>query len=144
MKKLLSLCALAGSVLAFASPSFGFTNFNEAFWEMHDSARPFIGVDVQRRHMDFQGNFGDDLFADRFTQFDIYGGLKIFDYFGLSVGYERTGTKDEEVTFAAGDNYLGMLLSSPSVFIGDHETKAEIKGIHFDVMFFYPIFCLNW
>jgi hypothetical protein len=139
MKKLLPLSFLAGSVLAaIASPCLAHYGHHSFWQEVRNDVRPFIGVDYQKREMGFQGTFGGEVFDGDFSQYDVYGGIKLFRYLGLSVGYERGDTKDRDYQVGPGSNFLGTILPANNA-VESHHSTAEIKGIHFDVMGFWPV-----
>src|SRR5579872_3435923 len=101
-----TLSLLAGVALALTATT-SVAHYGHSFWDdVRYDVRPFLGVDIQERDMDFQERFGDNIWADDFTQFDVYGGIRIFHYLGLSVGYEKSNTKDRDFTINDGDTYL--------------------------------------
>lgn len=135
MIKLLKSSALA-TLLSFSASAV--TQANEGLFGMGEDLNLFVGVDAQGRSMGFDDNFGDNLFAKNFGQYDVYGGLRLFRYFGLMLGYEKTSNKERSVVINEGERYLGVLIE-PGDGIQSRRSHTEIKGTHFDLMGFYPI-----
>lgn len=123
------LLAMFLSSVSFASASstFNFDNF-----------RPYIGVDAQSRDMKFEDAFGGNIFKEHYPQYDVYGGIRLFRYFAINVGYQESKTKDRTAILGDGDTYLGILI--PAGFGTEaHYTEAKIKGAHLDLVGFLPI-----
>lgn len=135
MIKLLKSSALA-TLLSFSVSAV--TQANEGLFGMGKNLNLFVGVDGQMRSMGFEDRFGDNLFAKHLGQYDVYGGVRLFRYFGLMLGYEKTSNKGRSVVINEGEEYLGILLL-PGDGIEGHRTQTEIKGVHFDLMGFFPL-----
>jgi hypothetical protein len=95
----------------------------------------YVGADGQVRHMKFNSGFGDNILRKSSPQANIYAGVKITENSAIEIGYETTITKGKKITLKEGDIINGYRIPreiSPIVF----ETKAKVKGLHFDWIFF--------
>lgn len=110
----------------------------DGIFGMGDNLKLFAGVDAHMRNMKFEDQFGGQLFAERFGQYDIYGGIKLFQYFGLMIGHQRTREKQRDSIINEGEQYLGILLL-PGDGVESHRSHAKLRGTHIDLMGFYPI-----
>jgi len=99
----------------------------------------FLGIDVQGRNLDLEKDFGENLFAKRHGQYDLYAGFRIFDYFGLSIGHTSTKSKERNSVLNEGEKYLGVQIDAGDG-IESHITSKKIKGTHVDLLGFYPVY----
>ncbi len=89
---------------------------NSEWWQ---GCKPYVGVDMQMRHMDFQDGYGDNLLSQHSPQRNLYAGLRLNDWIGAEIGYEATRTKTRNVTLHTGDIAAGVPVpaeASPAVF----------------------------
>lgn len=109
-----------------------------------DCVTPYVGADIQWRHMEFKKNFGNKETARNYPQGNIYLGTRINDCFGVELGYESTTEKKRTVSQQFGDNDFGA-----AVLRGDSyttQTKTSLRGFHLDLVGFLPIceeYCLE-
>lgn len=99
-------------------------------------AEPYIGVDAQIRHMDYNKRYGRNIFQDDLPQGNIYVGLKLNNYMALEGGFETTLGKSRTTSLTSGTNYLGTFLDDPPQII---VSRVRIKGPHFDLVGIYDI-----
>lgn len=107
------------------------------------AVRPWMGIDLQGRHIGMDHDFGGNIFKKDIVQYNVYGGVRILDYLGLVVGFEETENLGRNVGLAPGAVYLGVPLDAPEY----HETQTKIKGFYVDLMAFFPIcpqYCLDF
>ena len=123
MKKRLALIttsvALATSSAANAENQWGLT--------------PYVGADVQSRHMNWSKGLGDNLFAHDAMQGNVYVGVKFNEYFGIEGGYESTSKKDRNVILNAGDivtgNIINARMTSANVIATSHLHGTHINFV---------------
>jgi hypothetical protein len=135
MLKLNAKSWVVGLLAALLSTS-SLANFEGMFDQY--GFHPFIGIDGQYRHMNYDDNFGDNVFDDGLPQFDVYAGLRFCKYWGLSIGFENSRNEERTARLVEGDYYLGFFIPAGSG-TETHLTHAKIKGTHVDLMGFYPI-----
>jgi len=99
--------------------------------------RPYIGVDAQWKHMDFESGEGQSLFRKNLLQGNGYLGFDINDYFGLEAGFESTFQRTKKVTLAPGDAGLGYVVL-PGEDTEGHIFKNKLSGWHVNVLGFSP------
>lgn len=58
---------------------------------------PYIGIDVQLRHVKFPNDFGGNLFKKNYIQGNPFVGVRFNDFLGIEVGYEETVKKNATV-----------------------------------------------
>ena len=51
----------------------------------------YVGFDEQYRYLKMKSGYGDKIFEPHFNQLNVYGGVRVGEYFGVEVGYEWTG-----------------------------------------------------
>ena len=66
--------------LIFGATCFSFPSLGADYFSIDDLCmRPFVGIDVQGRHLGFQKNYGDNFFPTRtYGQYNVYGGIRYF------------------------------------------------------------------
>jgi hypothetical protein len=95
----------------------------------------YVGFDGQLRHMKFHKGFGDNILRSSSPQGNIYAGFKLTENSAIEIGHETTITKGKRIVLIEGDVIHGFVVPkilSPVIF----ETKAKVKGFHFDWVFF--------
>lgn len=98
----------------------------------------FVGVDFQDRTMTFENDFGHGLFREHAFQYDLYGGIRFWNCWGLEIGYYANKSKNRVIEFGPGDIALGqtLTLNDPTE---THYTETKIKGPHIDVLGYYSL-----
>lgn len=102
---------------------------------------PYVGIDLQRRHVRWKDGFGDNLFKHDYPQGNVFVGARLHDYFGLEVGYEDSVTKTRLSSIGSG-NVLGVAVTNPpELFL----SKAQFKGLNASMVAYLPIreFCVD-
>jgi len=89
---------------------------------------PYVGADIQSRHMNWGKNLGDNLFAHHAMQGNIYFGVKFSEYFGVEGGYESSAKKTRTVTASPGDVLTGTPL--PGASLNQFSMTSRISGPH--------------
>jgi hypothetical protein len=97
--------------------------------------RPFFGVDAQHRHMEFEKNFGHELFPEHFPQYNLFAGVRVGQYFGVAVGHENSRTRKANTSIDTGATLLGLA----QIVDEGHRSSAKIKGTYAEVMGFLPL-----
>ncbi len=101
--------------------------------------KPYVGLDILQRNMNFKQNYGDTIFARKSLQNNIYMGMKMSEHLGCELGYQSTQNTSKNSFVSNGNQILGQLAQprgvafSPFVFI---ETTARIKGPYLGLMGF--------
>jgi hypothetical protein len=97
---------------------------------------PYVGFDIQERHMQYKRGFGDNMLKSTAPQGNIYAGIKLKDSLALEIGFEATRTRSRTVTLHDGDVAAGVpivALTSPAVF----RSIAKVRGPHIDIVGFH-------
>lgn len=128
MKKKLSLVATPIIALAAASAQadldFGFT--------------PYVGADIQYRHMNYKTGYGDNLYAKHQPQGNIYVGAKFHEYFGIEGGIQATQKQGRNASLYTGDTNLGVYIDSANTNI-QYKTTVRTTASHLSLVGFLPI-----
>lgn len=98
--------------------------------------QPFIAADVGYRDLDFDEDYGGNVFKSSLPQTGVQIGLRLWDYFGFQFGYERTRREGRTANLVPGDVVLGRLITPAGNEV--HTTEAGIQGQHFDLLCFIP------
>lgn len=99
---------------------------------------PYIGIDAQGRHVDFDSKFGKNIFKRDYPQGNLYAGVRLCDYIGLEAGYEWSKTMHRTSSLAAGQPYLGAPVLAglnPLQIVG----TSKFDGWHANIVGFLPI-----
>ena len=129
-KKLVGILLL-WTLSLFCLPSFAFT-------QEDIDAHAYFGIDLERRNLRFEDNFGDNLFKNELNQYNTWIALQVFRYFGIGVGYDNANRRNRTNILNEGESYLGIFLA-PGDGIETHLTETKIKGTHVELLGFYPI-----
>jgi len=100
---------------------------------------PYVGADVQSRHMNWGKGLGDNLFAHDAMQGNVYVGVKFNEYFGVEGGYESTDKKDRNAKLSSGDINAGIPVASVPFATLQYITTSRISGHHISVTASAPI-----
>lgn len=103
---------------------------------------PYLGVDAQWRHLDFQHQLGKDLFEHDYPQGNVYLGIKLNDFLGIEAGLESTVRKNRTTLIDVGETPAGVSLQAPT----QYSSTAEIKGPHINLVFTTPLnqYCMRF
>jgi|GEM_PF-5464956 hypothetical protein len=100
---------------------------------------PYIGTDIQMRHMSFERNYGRNLFGRTSLGGSLYTGLNVFPNFGVEVGYDSMPTQSREKTLASGTIFSGSKKVTPDLSPIVFQTKEDIRGPYINLLGLYPI-----
>jgi hypothetical protein len=114
-----------------------FVSASSSALEFSLKVRPYVGVDAQWKHMDFEPGAGQNIFRKNLLQGNGYLGFDINDYFGLEAGFESTVQKTKTATFYPGDDVLGFVLF-PGDPVEGHTFKNKLSGWHLNFLVFSP------
>lgn len=128
---------LVGALLVMALALFSAQSFAH-FYNADMDPRGYLGVDFERRSLRFEENFGDNLFKNKLNQYNVWGALQIYRYFGIGIGFDHAKERDRNSILNEGDSYLGIFLA-PGDGIETHYTETKIEGTHIELLGFYPI-----
>lgn len=104
-------------------------------------ASPYVGADVEIRHIDWASNLGSNVFKNNYPQGKVYGGLRFCDFIGIEVGYEATIAKTAKNTLPVGGIYLGDAYPFSARGPVLAEGRFEISGPYAAILGFLPITC---
>lgn len=101
---------------------------------------PYMGADAQIRRINFRNGYGKNLFQNNVPQGNLYFGVRLNEYFGVEAGYESTKGKSKlkSFSFVKGDISLGVKVPFDLSIL--YKTKIIIKGLHLDLVGFYPLY----
>ncbi len=119
MKKSTLLAASAASLIALTASTAATADID---WNVS----PYVGADVQIRHVKFGHHFGNKRFKKNYPQANLFAGIKFCDFLGIELGYETTTNKSRTVT-----------LGTPPI---KTNSSARFRGPHADLVGFLPIF----
>lgn len=125
-KTMAVVCALVG----FASMA------SAGYWDC--CFTPYIGLDAQGRHVDFNNRFGGNVFKKDYPQGNLYFGTKLTQFFGLEAGYEWTKRMHRTVSLGTSEAVFGVPVratAAPSTIRG----KSKFDGWHANVIGFLPV-----
>lgn len=97
--------------------------------------KPYIGVDMQQRNMNFVKNYGNNVFAQKSLQSNIYMGLSVSEHFGFEMGYQSSQKSSKKAMILGGEYILGQV-TNPTLAIADTtpfivtETSIRTQGPH--------------
>lgn len=102
---------------------------------------PYVGIDLQKRHVRWKDGFGDNLFNHDYPQGNIFVGARLHEYFGLELGYKNSVTKTRLSSINTGQ-VLGVSVQNPTEFF---LSKAQFKGPNASMIGYLPIrqFCVD-
>lgn len=127
MKKLSSLLLLSLLLLSFICCS------------ASASLDPYIGADVQVRHMPFKLNYGHNQFEKTVLGSDLYAGLRITPNFGIEIGYDKAPKQSRETSLQAGSIFTSNKTVPTDISPLIVKTKERLSGPYLGLMGFYPI-----
>jgi opacity protein-like surface antigen len=134
MKKKLALLTAPIALLA-ASATMAANPFGDV--------RPYVGIDAESRHMNFQKGFGNNLFNHNYPQGNLYAGLRLNEYLAVEAGYEATERKTKTSTLLTGDTSLGIIIprdpDTGSLLQPKFNSQIQIKGPHASLVGMFPI-----
>lgn len=99
---------------------------------------PYVGADAELRHMNFQRDFGRNLFTHNYPQGNLYAGVQINEYLAVEGGYETTEIKHRTNTLRTGDTVTGILIDEPDTSLVINST-GQVKGLHANLIGLLPI-----
>lgn len=100
---------------------------------------PYIGIDVQLRHIGFGKNLGNNLFKKNYAQGNPFIGFRFNDYLGIEVGYEETIKKSATTVNGPGSIELGDIV--PESDFNFSTNTFRIRGPHASLVGYIP-FCI--
>jgi len=124
------------------SASVSLLAFNAAALNVRDHMDlvPYIGADIQSRHMEFKKGYGDNITKKNYPQGNIYLGLKLNEYVGLEAGYERTKNVKTSKILLGSDMFLSTILQpGDPTFATRINTRTKMSAFHASVVGFLPI-----
>lgn len=104
-------------------------------WEKKWGFTPYMGVDVESRHFDFQKGYGDNLFRHDYPQGNIYVGARI-KYIGAELGYQTTLKRNRINTLGPGDISAGLTIPNYTI---QYQSTGQLKGFHANLVVFIPV-----
>lgn len=136
MKKNLmkGVVAASASLLAFGAAA----NSLSEQWDLV----PYVGADIQVRHMEFKKGFGDNITKNNYPQGNVYVGVKLNQYTGIEAGFERTKAQKKNTALLGSDNFLGTILFAP--LPNDQtriKTNTKMSAFYANLVGFLPVFC---
>jgi hypothetical protein len=93
---------------------------------------PYVGADVQSRHMNWGKGLGDNAFSHNSMQGNVYFGVKFSEYLAVEGGYESTAKKTRTVTVSPGDVLLGNPLAG--TLLNQFNMTSRISGPHINLV----------
>lgn len=133
MKKVLAL-AVTGSAMLAASSAMALV---ESKWHF----KPYVGIDIERRELNFERGFGDNLFKHYYNQGNLYLGLRIHEYFGIEGGYEAVNRTSHRLGLHPGALLAGgtvpIIINANDIDI--YNSTAKLQGSYIDCIGFFPI-----
>jgi len=105
---------------------------------------PYFGVDTQIRHINWDEEFGGNIFKKDYLQGKLFGGFRFTEYFGIEGGYQITVPRIAR-------NFLGsnnLLLGVPITLFSNNpplatEGKFALSGWYTALTGFIPITRFN-
>jgi len=107
------------------------------------SLEPYVGIDMQQRNMNFQKNYGANIFSRKLMQNNIYLGVRPIENFGLELGHQSSQNSSKTTMVLEGDYLLGQLVN-PAVTAPNEipfiltQTSIRTQGTHLNVIKFFP------
>ncbi len=80
--------------------------------------KPYLGFDIQQRNMHFKKMYGDNIFARKSLQNNVYTGLRLTENFGLEGGYQSSQKTLKNSMTLSGEYLLGQLVN-PAIHVAD-------------------------
>lgn len=99
---------------------------------------PFIGIDVQLRHVKMPNDFGGNLFKKNYIQGNPFVGVRFNDYLGIEVGYEETVKKNSTTINGPGATEVGDLI--PATAFHYSNNFFRMRGPNANINLYFP-FC---
>jgi opacity protein-like surface antigen len=93
---------------------------------------PYVGADVQSRHMNWDTGSGGNLFTHDAVQGNVYFGVKFSENFGIEGGYESTAKKVRSVFANPGELVTGTALGSANPI--QFTTTTRLRGHHINLV----------
>lgn len=93
--------------------------------------KPYVGIDQQVRHIQFDSGFGDNLFHKNYLQSNLFAGIKFNEFFGVEVGYEWTYRRTRSARVPEGEILLGQLVPRG---LNDTVNSFKIEGFHISLL----------
>lgn len=127
---------MKGKIGLIMIPSLLVMNPAKAFFCDWDFS-PYVGADIQRRHLSFPTNNGSNVFKKNARQGNVYLGTKFNNCLGLEVGYENTAKTSRNVRLVTGQFEVG---GAPlGLAFQDTYGATRLYGWHIDLMGYYPL-----
>ncbi len=105
--------------------------------------KPYVGADAEFRHMDYHKAFGGNIINHDAPQGNVYGGIRLGEYFAVEAGYEATKRKTRASSLKTGDTLAGFILplfvGAPRCNLTRWSTTSQTKGLHANILGFFPI-----
>ncbi len=101
------------------------------------SGTPYIGRDLQSRHMAFRKSYSTGIDKNRYLQGSVYLGLNCNPFLGLEFGIEKSSTQSANPYLPYNSPYMGSpntVLSGAAI-----KTKTTLRGYHGSVVGFLPM-----
>lgn len=98
--------------------------------------RPYVGADVEWRHMGLPNDLGGNLFKHDYPQGNIYAGVQLNEYIGVEVGFEATERKTRVANIPANTIFNN---TTEDLYNLDFNSTASIKGPHANLVGFLPL-----
>lgn len=127
MKKTLALLAAPAVLLAASA----------VMAENHWGVTPYVGADAEWRHMNFQKDFGQNLFKHDYPQGNVYVGVQFNEYLAVEGGYEATERKTRTAANVGSTVLTGIRLAAGNSI--QSNSTGQVKGLHANILGFLPI-----